>query len=179
MKKLIMKFFFSIIILFNFTGCYTLFKTYFYRGVPIQNTKKYDFERYLYIDGSPVNSNEKDSLISYITLRRRWDEYQKTEKVELLNNKVKIIYKNKEYIVKVADSKKAFILDDNKINIGDGAIIYLGKVKIDNNLIIDMPPIKMKSYLRVTKFSPIFEVLNIDDSHEKIYYGPTEGYKGR
>lgn len=37
----------------------------------------------------------------------------------------------------------------------------------------------MKSYLRVIKFSPLLDGLNINTSQEKIYYGPVEGYKGR
>ena len=177
MKKLLIKLIIFTMILFTFTGCYTLSKTYFYNGVLYQNTKKHDFEKYFYIHGSSLNRNTENSLISYISLSWNY-QYQYTEKVEIISKKVKIIYKGREYTVEVADDKKGISVYKNGIKIGDGAIIKIGKVKINDKIIIEMPPIKMKSYLRVTKFSPVLDGLKIDDSSEKIYYGPVEGYKG-
>lgn len=94
MKKLLIKLIIFTMILFTFTGCYTLSKTYFYNGVLYQNTKKHDFEKYFYIHGSSLNRNTENSFISYISLSWNY-QYQYTEKVEIISKEVKIIYKGR------------------------------------------------------------------------------------
>ena len=51
MKKLLIKLIIFTMILFTFTGCYTLSKTYYYETRPSE---------YVYIYAPILNSNEKD-----------------------------------------------------------------------------------------------------------------------
>lgn len=41
-----------------------------------------------------------------------------------------------------------------------------------------MPPVKLKQYVKVSKYVSILDGMNIETSKD-IYYGPAEGYKGR
>ena len=67
---------------------------------------------------------------------------------------------------------------DEGIILKEGTVVYFGKVKVDDKMIIDMPPVRLKQYLEVVKYNPIADGLNIDTSQD-IYYGPAEEYKGR
>lgn len=49
MKNLIVKLFIILIIIFNFTGCYTLWKNYWYEGIPINNSSTFKEYEYIYI----------------------------------------------------------------------------------------------------------------------------------
>ena len=50
MKKLLIKLVTSIMILFIFTGCYTLSKIYSYNGGPVDKPKNYyEYRDYIYI----------------------------------------------------------------------------------------------------------------------------------
>ncbi len=64
------------------------------------------------------------------------------------------------------------------LNITGEFIAEIGKVKLDNGKIIEMPPLKFESYVEVSKYVPILGGLNIETNKE-IYYGPTANYKGR
>ena len=102
---------------------------------------------------------------------------KKSKKVELLNEKISVEYNGKRYSLKVID-RTAVLPYREGIILKEGTIVYFGKVKVDDKIIIDMPPVKLKQYLKVVKFNPVAGGLNIDTKKE-IYSGPAEGYKGR
>ena len=95
-----------------------------------------------------------------------------------MSNKIKVVYTGKEYYLEPTKSKMSILPYDEGIILKEGTVVYFGKVKVDDKMIIDMPPVKLKQYLEVTKYNPIADGLNIDTSQD-IYYGPVEGYKGR
>ena len=51
-------------------------------------------------------------------------------------------------------------------------------MKLDNGKVIEIPPLKLRKYVKVSKYVPILDGLNID-TKEEIYYGRLEDYKGR
>jgi hypothetical protein len=102
---------------------------------------------------------------------------KKSKKVEILSDKITVEYNDKKYVLKVVN-KTAVLPYREGIILKEGTIVYFGKVKVDDKMIIDMPPVKLKQYIKVTKVNPIADGLNIDTSQD-IYYGPAEGYKGR
>lgn len=102
---------------------------------------------------------------------------KKSKKVELLNEKISVEYNGKRYSLKVID-RTAVLPYKEGVILNEGTVVYFGKVKVDDKIIIDMPPVKLKQYLKVVKFNPVAGGLNIDTKKE-IYYGPVEGYKGR
>lgn len=169
MKKLLNKLFICIITIFTFTGCYTLSKTYYYETRPSE---------YVYIYATVLNSEKRDAPIDMISIRPiNFADLKKSKKVEILSDKIIAEYNGKKYILKVVN-KTAVLPYREGIILKEGTIVYFGKVKVDDKIIIDMPPVKLKQYLEVIKYNPIADGLNIDTSQD-IYYGPAEEYKGR
>ena len=176
MKKLLIKLIIFTMILFTFTGCYTLSKTYYYETKPMD--KFLSFSEYVYIYAPILNSNEKDSPITMIEISPvDFANLKRSKKVEILSDKIIAEYNGKRYSLKVID-RTAVLPYREGIILKEGTIVYFGKVKVDDKIIIDMPPVKLKQYLKVVKFNPVAGGLNIDTKKE-IYYGPAEGYKGR
>ena len=169
MKKLLIKLIIFTMILFTFTGCYTLLKTYYYETRPSE---------YVYIYAPILNSGEKDSPITMIDIRPiNFANLKKSKKVEILSDKIIAEYNGKRYSLKVID-RTAVLPYKEGVILNEGTVVYFGKVKVDDKIIIDMPPVKLKQYVKVTKYNPIADGFNINTS-ERIYYGPVEGYKGR
>ncbi|MFR4518711.1 MAG: hypothetical protein ACLUBL_08415 [Fusobacterium sp.] len=169
MKKLLIKLFICIITIFSFTGCYTLSKTYYYETRP---------NEYVYIYATVLDSEKSDSPISMIEISPvDFANLKKSKKVEILSDKIIAEYNGKKYVLKVVN-KTAVLPYREGIILKEGTVVYFGKVKVDGKMIIDMPPVKLKQYLKVVKFNPVAGGLNIDTKKE-IYYGPAEGYKGR
>ena len=105
-------------------------------------------------------------------------DLKKSKKVEILSNRIKVVYAGKEYYLKPTKSKMSILPYDEGIILKEGTVVYFGKVKVDDKMIIDMPPVRLKQYLEVVKYNPIADGLNINTSQD-IYYGPAEEYKGR
>lgn len=176
MKKLLIKLITFIMILFIFTGCYTLSKIYSYNGGPVDKPKNYyEYRDYIYIYTFVMKQSDENSPVRIIKLVPK-NKKIKFKNINILNDKIKIIYNKKIYYADVSRDKTAIFLSGLNI-IGD-FIIEIGEVKIDNKKIIKVPPLKLKQYVKVTKYNPIADGLNIDTSQD-IYYGPVEGYKGR
>ena len=103
---------------------------------------------------------------------------KKSKKVELMSNKIKVVYTGKEYYLEPTKSKMSILPYEKGIILKEGTIVYFGKVKVDDKIIINMPPVKLKQYIKVIKVNPIADGLNINTAQD-IYYGPAEGYKGK
>lgn len=176
MKKLLIKIIIFTMILFISTGCYTLSKSYSYKTNPMD--KSLSFSEYIYIYAPILNSGEKDSPITMIDIRPiNFANLKKSKKVEILSDKIIAEYNGKRYSLKVID-RTAVLPYKEGVILNEGTVVYFGKVKVDDKIIIDMPPVKLKQYVKVTKYNPIADGFNINTS-ERIYYGPVEGYKGR
>lgn len=175
MKKILIKLITFTMILFTFTGCYTLWKFYFYETKPMD--KSLSFSEYVYVYTITLNQNDPNTPISHIFLEVN-SRKQKYKKVEILNDKVKIVYQGKEHYINISDDKNYVLIYKNGLNITGDFIIYLGKIRFDGWKIMEAPPIKVQKYIKVTKVNPIADGLNIDTAQD-IYYGPIEGYKGR
>ena len=176
MKKLLIKLIIFTMILLTFTGCYTLSKTYYYETKPMD--KFLSFSEYVYIYAPILNRDEKDSPITMIDIRPiNFANLKKSKKVEILSDKIIAEYNGKRYSLKVID-RTAVLPYKEGVILNEGTVVYFGKVKVDDKIIIDMPPVKLKQYVKVTKYNPIADGFNINTS-ERIYYGPVEGYKGR
>lgn len=131
---------------------------------------------YIYI--SLVNSSDKDSPVSMIDVRPvNFANLKKSKKVELLNDKITAEYNGKKYTLNVIE-KTAVLPSKEGVILKKGTVVYLGKVKVDDKLIVEIPPLKLKQYIKVTKVNPIADGLNINTAQD-IYYGPVEEYKGK
>lgn len=179
MKKLIIKLFILFTLLISFTGCYTLLKMYDYSEGPVNYNpqKHYEFRDYIYMHTHVEDEGDKNSPVSIIELVPETRK-SKVKELEILSDKVRILYKGNEYYANVSDDRTAVLLYKSGLNITGEFIAEIGKVKLDNGKIIDLPPLKFEKYVEVSKYIPILDGLNIETNKE-IYYGPLENYKGR
>ena len=139
--------------------------------------KSLSFSEYIYAE--QLDDSDKNSPIDMISIRPvNFADLKKSKKVEILSNKIKVVYLGKEYYLKPTKSKMSILPYDEGIILKEGTVVYFGKVKVDNKMIIDMPPVKLKQYIKVIKVNPIADGLNINTAQD-IYYGPAKGYKGR
>ena len=163
-------------ILFISTGCYTLSKSYSYKTNPMD--KSLSFSEYIYIYAEQLDASDKNSPIDMIDIRPiKFADLKKSKKVEILSDKIIAEYNGKRYSLKVID-RTAVLPYREGIILKEGTIVYFGKVKVDDKIIINMPPVKLKQYIKVIKVNPIADGLNINTAQD-IYYGPAEGYKGK
>lgn len=77
---------------------------------------------------------------------------KKSKKVEILSDKITVEYNGKRYSLKVID-RTAVLPYREGVILKEGTVVYFGKVKVDDKMIIDMPPVKLKQYLEVTKYN--------------------------
>lgn len=103
---------------------------------------------------------------------------QISDKVEILNKKIKIKYQNKEIYVNVDKDRRSISFFENGLNVMGNFELDIGKIKIGEKKIIELPTIKFIKCIKVYKYNPVADGLNIDTSKD-IYYGPVEGYKGK
>lgn len=178
MKKIFM----LIVLAITLSGCRITTKMYTFYGNPLNfiPNREYEYMEYMSLGTSymaPKYQFKKNSPVSYLTISKK---YKVTEKIEILNDKVKIIYKGEEYYADVSPTKRAIRLYDSGLRINEDFIVYLGKVRItliDGEIkIIEFPPLKFRKYIDVSKFNPILGGLNID-TQKTIYRGPLEDYK--
>lgn len=103
-------------------------------------------------------------------------------RIKLVNNKIKIIKDNKEYIIPYSKSQNdddEYLYIDilkNGVNITDDEfVVYLGKIELDTGEIIKLPPLRFKKYVYITKGS----ILNTINPNGKFnqYYNTVEEYK--
>lgn len=120
----------------NFTTCSVLDKTYFYD----QRLNKYvDLERYTTV------GDKSNSPIDYIALTPiNYANHKTSEKVEILSDKIKAVYGGKEYYLNVTKSKRSVLPYDDGVILKEGTVLYYGKVRVDDKMIIDMPPVTLK-----------------------------------
>ena len=169
MKKILKIVIFTMTIL-SFTACSVLYKDYFYDQEP---------NKYVHIIAYVTESKKRDSPIDFIEIRPiNYANDKTSEKVEILSDKIKAVYNGKEYSLNVKGQTSVLPYDEGVI-LKEGTVLYFGKVRVDDKMIIDMPPVTLKQTLQVTKFNPIADGLNIPVDIKYLYYGPADQYKGR
>lgn len=162
------------------SGCrFVTLKTYIFHDRPVNYTpnKEYKYMKYMDLGADQKDEFKKNSPVTYLLLDK---ENKVTKKIEILNDKVKIIYKGEEYYADVSPTKRAIRLYDSGLRINEDFIVYLEKVRItliDGEIkIIELPPLKFRKYIDVVKYNPILDTLNQETS-KTIYRGPMEDYR--
>ena len=171
---MIKKILFLILLLFSSAGCYVRYKSYWYETDLLANEQ-------LYIEASLVDDDYKNSPISSIEINPvNFANLKKSEKVELLSDKILVEYKGNNYNLEVFNKRAVYPYDEGVILTEGSIIVHFGKVKIDDKFIIDLPPIDLKDdfMLEVVSYNPILDALN-RDTQKRIYHGPVKDYKGR
>ncbi len=156
-KKIIFLIFFT----FSFGACLAPQKNYFY---------KKNVNEYITIEATLMDSSERNSPLNEIkVVPTRFATVKKLEKIEILSKKILIEHEGEKSFLEVTDGNSLLPYDQGIIIKEGTIIVHLGKIKIGNKIILDVPPIDLKNYFKLN--------VKISDSSEDIYYGNADGYK--
>lgn len=178
MKEITKKLVICILLLFASVSCTTTTKFYSYGETILENKNNspYKYGEYINIRASVVEQSSVNSPLSSV----RFTPSEKYKKLEILNEKIKLVYKDKEYYI----DKELFMFGktvasyystySKGIIINGDFILYIGKIKLDDKKIVDIPPLKFRKYIEVSNGNMILE----GNIKADIYNGPLEDYKG-
>ena len=163
-----MKSFLVLIILIFLTAC-TNTRYYYYP----ENYKNSDIS----ISASLVEFSKEDSPLNDIWILDLRDNYNEKHKAKILSSTIKINSNGKEYAINTKhDSDRIYVYDQGIIITGDFTA-YIGKVQLDNGMIIDIPPLKLKKHIYVEKYNAVSDALNKGAQTKEIFSGTVEDYK--
>ena len=150
-------------------------------------TKQYSYQtdkkdNTINIVGQLIDENNEYSFLDYFEISDGRNKKNIKHRIKLVNNKIKIIKDNREYIIPYSKSQNdddEYLYIDilkNGVNITDDEfVVYLGKIELDTGEIIKLPPLHFKKYVYITKGS----ILNTINPNGKFnqYYNTVEEYK--
>ena len=150
-------------------------------------TKQYSYQtdkkdNTINIVGQLIDENNEYSFLDYFEISDGRNKKNIKHRIKLVNNKIKIIKDNREYIIPYSKSQNdddEYLYIDilkNGVNITDDEfVVYLGKIELDTGEIIKLPPLRLKKYVYITKGS----ILNTINPNGKFnqYYNTVEEYK--
>ena len=129
------------------------------------------------ISAGLINEEDENSPVEYIGISDVRSNVDEPHKVKILSSSIKIIDKNKEYIVKTNPNSGYIHIYKQGIVITDDFKAYIGKVQLDDGTIIDIPPLSFKKTVYVEKYSVISDTINTGRKAKKIFSGTVEEYK--
>ena len=172
MAKKIIVIIFSVLIFNTCMGMTT--KQYSYQTDKKDNT--------INIVGQLIDENNEYSFLDYFEISDGRNKKKIKHRIKLVNNKIKIIKDNREYIIPYSKSQNdddEYLYIDilkNGVNITDDEfVVYLGKIELDTGEIIKLPPLHFKKYVYITKGS-ILNTINPNGKFDQ-YYNTVEEYK--
>ena len=163
------KIFISLVSLLVFTSC--VLHVYRFTSINYNNDK-------ISIKANLVDEQKENSPLNYIYIYDKKSNATNHHEIKILSSTIKIVCKDKEYIIKNSSD------DDGNIHIyKQGVIItddfkaYIGKVQLDDGTIIDIPPLSFKKTVYVERYSVISDTINAGGSGKEIFSGTVEDYK--
>ena len=151
-------------------------------------TKQYSYQtdkkdKTINIVGQLLDENNEYSFLDYFEISDGRNKKNIKHRIKLVNNKIKIIKDNREYIIPYSNSNNYediyIYIYKNGVNIINGDFIaYIGKVKLDTGEIINLPPLHFKKEILVENYNPILDTLN-QNTTKKIFDGLMEDYEKR
>ncbi len=103
------------------------------------------------ISASLVEFDNESSPLSYIWILDLRDNYNERHEVKILSSTVKIVSNGKEYTIHTEPNSEHIHVYKQRIIIAEDFIAYIGKVQLDNEKIIDIPPLKFKKHIFIEK----------------------------
>ena len=163
------KIFISLVSLLLFTSC--VLHVYRFTSVNYNNSK-------ISISTGLVDAQKENSPLDYIWIYDKRDSSEKPHDVKILSSTIKIVCKNKEYLIKNnPDDDGNIFLYKQGVVITDDFKAYIGKVQLDDGTIIDIPPLSFKKTVYVERYSVISDTINAGGSGKEIFSGTVENYK--
>ena len=164
MKKILI----SLMSLLVFTSC--ILQVYRFTSINYSNNR-------ISVSAGLANSEDENSPVEYIGVSDVRSNVNTPHKVKILSSTIKIIDKNKEYIVKTNPNSGYIYTYKQGVVITDDFKAYIGKVQLDDGTIIDIPPLSFKKTVYVEKYSVISDTINAGGRGKEIFSGTVEDYK--
>ena len=166
MKKILI----SLMSLLVFTSC--ILHVYRFTSINYNNNR-------ISVSAGLANSEDENSPVEYIGVSDVRSNVNTPHKVKILSSTIKIIGKNKEYIVKTNPNSGYIYIYKQGVVITDDFKAYIGKVQLDDGTIIDIPPLLFKKTVYVEKYSVISDTINAGGRGKEIFSGTVEEYKNQ
>ena len=165
MKKILI----SLVSLLVFTSC--VLHVYRFTSVNYNNDR-------ISITTNLVDAQKENSPLNYIWIYDKRSKTDNHHSVKILSSTIKIVCKNKEYLIKNnPDDDGNIFLYKQGVVITDDFKAYIGKVQLDDGTIIDIPPLSFKKTVYVERYSVILDTINAGGRGKKIFSGTVEDYR--
>ena len=163
------KIFISLVSLLVFTSC--VLHVYRFTSINYNNDK-------ISIKANLVDEQKENSPLNYIYIYDKKSNATNHHEIKILSSTIKIVCKNKEYLIKnnPDDDGNIYVYKQGVI-ITDDFKAYIGKVQLDDGTIIDIPPLSFKKTVYVEKYSVISDTINAGGRGKEIFSGTVEDYK--
>lgn len=168
MKKMILLF----VILLFFSSCKTLMLDTFY----VENISKKEIEEKIDIYATVMDTSKKEkSPLTHITIYTR----DKSNSIKEISKKIKIISNGKEHYVNAHPKSNTYypVYNSGVIIDSDKFVLELGKIKFNDDTILNVPPLLFERYIHIYKYNIVLDTLNQHTNNEEIFRGTIEEYR--
>ena len=134
----------------------------------------------VFITTNLVDEQKENSPLDYIWIYDKRSKTDNHHSVKILSPTIKIVCKDKEYIIKNSpnDDGNIYVYKQG-VAITDDFKAYIGKVQLDDGTIIEIPLVSFKKNVYVEKYSVISDTINTGRKAKKIFNGTVEDYKNQ
>ena len=162
------KIFISLVSLLVFTSC--VLHVYRFTSINYNNDK-------ISIKANLVDERKENSPLNYIYIYDKKSNATNHHEIKILSSTIKIVCKDKEYIIKNSSDDGNIYVYKQGVVITDDFKAYIGKVQLDDGTIIDIPPLSFKKTVYVERYSVISDTINAGGRGKEIFSGTVEDYK--
>ena len=164
------KIFISLVSLITLTACVSARYSYY----PVSSYRSDKIS----ISAGLVNAEDENSPVDYIWVSDKRGYVGNSHYAKILSPTIKIVdKKNKEYIIKNDFYNEHIYIYKQGVIITDDFKAYIGKVQLDDETIIDIPPLSFKKTVYVERYSVISDTINAGGRGKEIFSGTVEDYK--
>lgn len=169
MKKII----FLFVVIFILTSCTSIKVWSNYYPITIGQNEK-GINETIELHGNVQNNSDLNSYLDYISLFERKETTNKG--IKFLEPEI-IIEGEQKYKIKNQEKSSNLEILSQAIKINsDTFTIYIGKVRLKDGRIINLPPIKFKRYVQVYSINKFLDTLN-QDTKEDLFRGTIDEYR--
>ena len=164
------KIFISLVSLITLTACVSARYSYY----PVSSYRSDKIS----ISAGLVNAEDENSPVDYIWVSDKRGYVGNSHYAKILSPTIKIVdKKNKEYIIKNDFYNEHIYIYKQGVIITDDFKAYIGKVQLDDETIIDIPPLSFKKNVYVESYNPVTDTINEGAQTKEIFSGTVEDYK--
>ena len=164
------KIFISLVSLITLTACVSARYSYY----PVSSYRSDKIS----ISAGLVNAEDENSPVDYIWVSDKRGYVGNSHYAKILSPTIKIVdKKNKEYIIKNDFYNEHIYIYKQGVIITDDFKAYIGKVQLDDETIIDIPPLSFKKNVYVESYNPVTDTITAGAQTKAIFSGTVEDYK--